>query len=246
MMTFKSTFLLCLACQILVYLIPIATVVALTLSSKTDKLALLALKEKLTNGAPDSLPSWNESQHFCEWQGVQCGRRHMRVTALHFENQTLGGTLGSTVGNLTFLRILQLRNVNLHGEIPSQVGRLKRLQILDLTYNNLHGEVPIELTNCTAIRVILLRNNQLTGRISTWFQSMTTQLTLLNLGVNNLVGSVPSSMGNVSSLQRISLRENHLKGSIPYSLGMLSNLQLLNLVFRLIWILFFPILYNSW
>jgi Leucine-rich repeat (LRR) protein len=209
----------------LVYCIPLATV-ALSLSSKTDKLALLALKEKLTNGAPDSLPSWNESLHFCEWEGVTCGRRHMRVTVLHLENQTFSGTLGSSVGNLTFLRILQLKNVNLYGEIPSQIGRLKRLQILNLNDNNLHGEVPMELTNCTAIKVIFLRSNRLSGRIPTWFESMT-QLTELNLGANNLVSTIPSSLGNVSSLRKLSLAQNHLKGSIPYSLGMLSSLNLL-------------------
>ncbi|MCI50486.1 LRR receptor-like kinase, partial [Trifolium medium] len=54
------TFHLYFGFQILVYCMPF-TIVALALSSKTDKLALLALKEKLTNGAPDSLPSWNES-----------------------------------------------------------------------------------------------------------------------------------------------------------------------------------------
>ncbi|CAJ2653348.1 unnamed protein product [Trifolium pratense] len=219
------TFLLYFGFQILVYCMPFATV-AVALSSKTDKLALLALKEKLTNGAPDSLPSWNESLHFCEWQGVTCGRRHMRVVALHLENQTLGGTLGPSVGNLTFLRMLQLRNVNLYGEIPSQVGRLKRLQVLNLNINNLHGEVPMELTNCTNIKVILLRSNRLSGRVPTWLDSMM-QLTQLNLATNNLVGTIPSSVGNVSSLQKLSFGDNRLKGSIPYSLGMLSSLNLL-------------------
>ncbi|MCI38525.1 LRR receptor-like kinase, partial [Trifolium medium] len=86
--------------MLLYYCLPISTV-GLSLSSETDKLALLALKVKLTNGVQDSLPSWNESLHFCEWQGVRCGRRHMRVTVLHLENQTWGGTLGPSLGNLT-------------------------------------------------------------------------------------------------------------------------------------------------
>ncbi|CAJ2653361.1 unnamed protein product [Trifolium pratense] len=211
----------------LVYFIP--STVALSLSSETDKVALLALKEKLTDGLPDSLPSWNESLHFCEWQGVTCGRRHMRVSALHLENHTLGGTLGPSLGNLTFLRILQLTNVFLHDKIPSQVGHLKRLQILDLNNNNLDGEVPMELANCTSIKTIILFKNRLIGRIPTWFESMM-QLTELNLGANNLVGTIPSSLGNVSSLQKLYLaNQNHLNGGIPYSLGMLSNLKQLTL-----------------
>jgi hypothetical protein len=106
--------------------------VAFSLSTETDKLALLAMKEKLTNGVPDALPSWNESLHFCEWQGGTCGHRHMRVRVLHLENQSWAGTLGASLGNLAFLRVLHLENINLHGEIPKQIGRLKRLQFLNL------------------------------------------------------------------------------------------------------------------
>ncbi|KAL5101873.1 hypothetical protein RYX36_006200 [Vicia faba] len=201
---------------------------ALSLSSYTDELALLALKEKLTNSVPDSLPSWNQSLHLCEWQGVTCGRRHMRVSVLHLENQTLGGTLGPSLGNLTFLRILKLQSLALHGEIPKQVGQLKRLQILDLRYNKLQGEIPIELTNCTNIKVFVLRENRFTGRVPTWFGSMK-QLTALFLETNNLVGTIPSSLQNASSLQMLFLSANHLEGSIPYSLGKLSSLKGLGL-----------------
>src|ERR1044072_5517056 len=150
MMSSIIMFLLCFASQTLV---PSATT-ALVLNSNTDKLALLDLKDKLTNSMPDSLPSWNNSLHFCAWQGVTCGRRHMRVTSLHLENQNWGGTLEQTLKNLTFLRNLKLSNLNLHGEIPTQVGPLKHLLVLDLRKNNLQGEIPMELTNCTNLKVI--------------------------------------------------------------------------------------------
>ncbi|RHN77916.1 putative protein kinase RLK-Pelle-LRR-XII-1 family [Medicago truncatula] len=153
----------------------------------------------------------------------------MRVSSLHLENQTLGGTLGPSLGNLTFLRILKLKKVDLYGKIPKQIGRLKRLQVLVLRFNHLQGEIPIELTNCTNIEVIDFALNQLiTGRIPTWFGSMM-QLTTLILKSNNLVGTIPSTLGNVSSLQTLDFTENHLEGSIPYSLGRLSGLTLLGL-----------------
>ncbi|MED6176486.1 hypothetical protein PIB30_088651, partial [Stylosanthes scabra] len=107
------------------------------LSSETDKIALLALKDKLTNGDPHALPSWNESLHFCSWEGVTCSPQHMRVSALQLQNQDWGGTLAPSLGNLTFLKEINLTNINLHGEIPREVGRLKRLHILDLRQNNL-------------------------------------------------------------------------------------------------------------
>ncbi|XP_029130301.1 receptor kinase-like protein Xa21 isoform X2 [Cajanus cajan] len=132
-------FLLIVVSQTMVYMTPCT--VGLALSSESDKLALLALKQNLTNGVPDALPSWNQSLHFCEWQGVTCSQRHMRVSVLHLENQNWGGTLGPSLAKLTFLRMLILSNMNLHGEIPTQVGRLKRLQLLDLSHNNLHGSL---------------------------------------------------------------------------------------------------------
>ncbi|CAI8586286.1 unnamed protein product [Vicia faba] len=225
--TLRFTFLLCVASQMLVYYLMPSTVAALSLSSETDKLALLALKEKLTNGVSDSLPSWNESLHFCEWPGVTCGRRHMRVSSLHLENQTLGGSLGPSLGNLTFLKLLMLRNLDLYGEIPAQIGRLKRLQDLIIDINKLEGEIPIELSNCTNLKVIELYHNHLNGRVPSWFGSM--QLTWLNLGFNNLVGTIPPSLGNISSLGAMSLSSNHLGGNIPHALGKLSGLKTLYL-----------------
>ncbi|CAK8538296.1 unnamed protein product [Lathyrus sativus] len=223
------THMMFLLFQMVIYSMTLVSIaLSLSSNSNTDKLALLSLKEKLTNGVPNSLPSWNHSLHFCEWQGVTCGRRHKRVTVLHLENQTLGGTLGPSVGNLTFLRILILFNSELHGEIPKHVGRLKRLQLLDLTNNNIGGEIPTELANCTNIKVIILRYNKLTGRIPTELGS-NIQLSELGLRKNNLVGTIPSSLGNISSLQEISLTENYLEGSIPYSLGKLSSLKSLYL-----------------
>ncbi|XP_050904287.1 probable LRR receptor-like serine/threonine-protein kinase At3g47570 isoform X3 [Lathyrus oleraceus] len=226
-MMIRIMFFLFFASQVLVYFIP-TTTFALSLSSNTDKLALLSLKEKLTNGVPNSLPSWNHSLDFCEWQGVTCGRRHKRVSVLHLENQTWGGTLAPSLGNLTFLRFLTLSNIDLHGEIPAQIGRLKRLEALDLRNNKLQGEIPKELTNCTSIKVLELLINRFTGRVPTWFESMK-QLTTLVLENNNLFGTIPSSLQNISSLQMISLTENHLKGTIPYSLGKLSSLTYLTL-----------------
>ncbi|KAL4299235.1 hypothetical protein HN51_049976 [Arachis hypogaea] len=202
--------------------------VTMPLSSETDQMALLALKDKLTNGDPDALPSWNKSLHFCEWEGVICSRRHKRVTSLQLQNQDLGGILAPSLGNLTFLREMSLTSINLHGHIPREVGHLKRLQILDLRQNNLHGEIPIEMINCSSLQVIILLYNNLTGEVPSWFGSMM-QLTQLGLGANGFVGSIPPSLGNLSSLEKLSLAYNQLEGSITPTLGRLSTLKFLGL-----------------
>ncbi|XP_027939689.1 receptor kinase-like protein Xa21 [Vigna unguiculata] len=221
-------FLLSVVSQSLVYMMP--PTVALSLSSESDKLALLALKHKLTNGVANALPSWNNSLHFCEWQGVTCGHRHMRVSVLHLQNQNWGGTLGPSLGNLTFLTTLILSNINLHGEIPTQIGRLKSLQLLDLSHNSLNGQIPVHLSNCSKLEVINLLYNKLTGKVPSWFGSGSmTRLNKLLLGANDLVGTIPAYLGNLSSLQNITVARNHLVGNIPDVLGRLSNLKELNL-----------------
>ncbi|MED6192276.1 hypothetical protein PIB30_008802 [Stylosanthes scabra] len=217
--------------SLIVYLLCIASLtlaVHVPLSSETDKISLLALKDKLTNGDPHALPSWNQSLHFCGWEGITCSRRRMRVSALQLQNQDWGGTLSPSLGNLTFLRVISLTNINLHGEIPREVGHLKRLQILDLTQNNLHGQIPTEMINCSSLQIIRLFYNNLTGKIPSWFGSMM-QLTELGLGANNFVGSIPASLGNVSLLEKLSLAENHLEGTITPAMGRMLNLNFLAL-----------------
>ncbi|XP_054793982.1 probable LRR receptor-like serine/threonine-protein kinase At3g47570 isoform X3 [Prosopis cineraria] len=206
-------FLLCMASQIL-----LPTRAAMATGSEADRLALLALKDKLTNGIPEALPSWNDSVHFCKWQGVSCSLRHMRVLALHLTNQDLGGTLAPVLGNLTFLKLLNLSSNGLHGEIPEQIGRLKRLQFLNLYQNYLKGEIPESLANCSQLQEIFLNHNNLTGKIPFGFGYMH-QLEVLALNRNEFAGPVPPSLGNLSSLETLALAYNNLEGHLPQSLG---------------------------
>ncbi|PNY03260.1 LRR receptor-like kinase resistance protein [Trifolium pratense] len=141
----------------------------------------------------------------------------MRVSALRLTNQTLGGILGPSLGNLTFLRELNLTNINLHGEIPKQIGRLKRLQLLNLKNNKLQGEIPIELSNCTNIKSLEnlnLSSNNLSSIIPRDLENLTF-LNTLDLSFNNLYGEVPSG-GVFSNVSAIFLTGNkNLCGGIP-------------------------------
>ncbi|RYQ99899.1 hypothetical protein Ahy_B07g087908 [Arachis hypogaea] len=210
-------------------------------SSETDKIALLVLKDKLTNGDPHAIPSWNESLHFCEWQGVTCSRRHMRVSSLQLQNQYWGGILAPSLGNLTFLKEINFTNINLHGEIPGEVGRLKRLKILDLRNNNHGGHIPVEIINCSSLEVIILMYNNLTGKVPSWFGSMVqlTQLGLaangnlssnlvwLAMGSNQISGRIPEGIGKLVNLASLDMELNFLEGTIPDSIGKLKNLGVL-------------------
>jgi len=152
---------------------------AAILSNKTDKLALIEFKSHIDDPL-SVLASWNESFHFCQWVGVTCGHKHERVIGLDLKDLKLVGTISPHLGNLSFLRSLNLSSNSFSGGIPSEVGQLIRLQNLNLSHNSLEGEIPVNLSNCS-------------------------NLLNLDLQYNNLVQQIPSELGSLSKLEILSL-----------------------------------------
>ncbi|CAL5432200.1 unnamed protein product [Camellia sinensis] len=201
---------------------------SLVLTNETNHQALLAIKDLIQGDPLGALSSWNHSIHFCNWQGVSCGRRHQRVTVLNLSSLSLVGSVSPQIGNLTFLRRIDLGNNSFHGEIPPEIGKLFRLQYLLLLNNSFQGEFPINLTHCSNLRVIHMGGNNLGGKIPTELGSLS-NLSNLILPANHLTGAIPLSIGNLSNLRVLSLVFNNLEGSIPTQLGQLSKLEYLQL-----------------
>ena len=86
--------------------------------NEVDRLSLLAFKAEIVTDTLGILSSWNESLHFCHWPGITCGRRHQRVTVLDLQSSGLAGHLSPHIGNLSFLRILNLQNNSFSHTIP--------------------------------------------------------------------------------------------------------------------------------
>ncbi|XP_012443759.1 putative receptor-like protein kinase At3g47110 [Gossypium raimondii] len=193
-------------------------------SNENDMLALLSLKDQLVGDSHGVLTSWNASFHCCQWQGVQCGRRHQRVVSLNMSGLSLAGFISPAIGNLTFLREVDFSYNKLQGSIPREVGHLRRLVYLSLEYNHLNGEIPQELSNCSNLQEIAFNANNITGEIPVSLGDMK-NLIELHLAGNLLIGGIPDSLGNISTLKILSLEQNKLKGTIPSSLGKLSNLE---------------------
>ncbi|CAM8958299.1 unnamed protein product [Rhodiola kirilowii] len=201
-------------------------------SNETDMLALLALKNGFLGGTGNDIPlplsSWNASLHFCQWPGITCGRCHQRVTTLDLDGLRPTGTLSPHIGNLTFLRFLNLSNCNIKGVVPEEIGQLSRLRVFSMRSNALQGSIPLHLTNCSELRIINLRHNHLTGTIPSQLGSLS-KLEILNMDQNKLTEDIPSTMGNISSLTALELHDNRFSGSIPSSLGKLRSLRILSL-----------------
>ncbi|KAL5712171.1 hypothetical protein ACHQM5_014370 [Ranunculus cassubicifolius] len=196
--------------------------------NQTDRVALLALKDRITQDPQGIMDSWNESVHFCEWQGITCSLRHQRVIMLNFKSNGLVGSISPYIGNLSFLRTIDLRNNTFHSEIPQEIGHLFRLQILLLGNNSLSGKIPTNLSYCSNLINLTISYNKLVGDIPVEFGSLS-KLTRLALHDNNLTGNIPDSFGNLSSLEALGLTENAFYGSIPDSVGQLKRLAYISL-----------------
>ncbi|KAI8558221.1 hypothetical protein RHMOL_Rhmol04G0073400 [Rhododendron molle] len=201
-------------------------------SNESDFHALLAFKSNIFPEYQQSLSSWNESLHFCHWEGVKCGRRHERVTVIDLRSRGLVGSLSPYIGSLSFLRELKIVNNTFTGAIPTELGHLFRLQILNLGNNSFEGEIPTSLSRCSNLRFLLLQKNKLVGEFPKEFAYSMPRLEELYIVANNLTGGIPPSIGNLTSLVILNVGYNPFGGSIPNALGQLRNLKILSLSFN--------------
>ncbi|KAG0530287.1 hypothetical protein BDA96_05G173100 [Sorghum bicolor] len=216
-------------CFSLLFFCSHALVSAGSSNATTEELALLAFKSMLSSPSKSLLASWNTSSHHCSWTGVVCSRRQPeRVVSLLMGSFNLSGRLSPFLGNLTFLRKLDLHGNQFVGQIPPELGQLSRLQMLNLSANTLHGSIPEAMEGCTHLTTLDLSSNLLQGEIPTGIGALK-NLVNLSLHINDLSGEIPHSLTNLSSIKHLSLRNNRLSGEIPPGLGNLTNLQVLDL-----------------
>ncbi|XP_058109222.1 probable LRR receptor-like serine/threonine-protein kinase At3g47570 isoform X2 [Magnolia sinica] len=199
---------------------------AVRLGNETDRLALIAFKDQIAQQSPvTTFSSWNDSIHFCQWEGITCSRRHhQRVVALNLVDRRLMGSISPRIGNLSFLQRIDLSSNSFHGKLPKEIGGLPRLQYLNLSHNSLGGQIPSNLTYSSELKAISLAYNNLIGEIPVNIGSLL-KLVHLYLNVNNLNGTVPPSLGNLSSLENLFISENSLQGSIPHDLGRMGSIK---------------------
>ncbi|XP_062183372.1 receptor kinase-like protein Xa21 isoform X2 [Phragmites australis] len=190
----------------------------------TDRLSLIDFKKAISLDPHQALMSWNESNHFCSWEGVLCSLKHPnRITSLNLTSRGLVGQISHSLGNLTFLKVLILSANSFTGEIPQSLGRLHRLQILSLSNNTLQARIP-SLANCSKLKELWLWNNQLAGQIPA---DLPRRLQTLELSFNNLSGTIPTSLANITTLNMFSCASNNIEGHIPSQFATLSGLQYL-------------------
>jgi Leucine-rich repeat (LRR) protein len=200
----------------------------------TDRRSLLDFKEAITGDPTGALRDWNDNIQHCMWSGVSCSTRHPgRVTNLTLVDLNLTGQITPSVGNLTFLRVLDLINNHFSGQLPP-LNRLIKLKYIFLGKNLLHEniqDVLIALTNCSELEWLGLSVNMLVGSIPQNIGSLSS-LIGLSLMSNSLTGIIPPTFSNITHLEEIFLHDNQLEGSIPEELSQLPDIQAVTLSFN--------------
>ncbi|XAR53379.1 Non-specific serine/threonine protein kinase [Bertholletia excelsa] len=163
--------------------------------------------------------------------------------ALRLPNMGLIGTLSPFIGNLSFLKIIDLSNNSFHGNIVSELGKLPYLETVFLDENQFEGEIPASIQHCRKLQVISFHGNFLTGSIPVELTTLPSLKTLF-VGMNNLSGRIPASIGNMSSLEWLGLEMNNIFGEIPHEMGHLPNLKGINFYHNLLTGSISPSLFN--
>ena len=119
---------------------------------------------------------------------------------------------------------------HLEGGIPHDLGHLKSLKFLYLAANYLSGTVPPSLYNLSSLTEFSLTQNILSGNFLANMRRFSfPQLRKLGIALNQFTGIIPETLSNISGLELLDLGPNYLTGQVPDNLGVLKDLQWLNL-----------------
>ncbi|KAI3884661.1 hypothetical protein MKX03_037074 [Papaver bracteatum] len=197
---------------------------AMTSGNETDRLSLVAFKERITGDPFGTLSSWNDSFHHCNWIGITCSRRHPgRVTVVNLVSQSL--VVSCRVGVLTLTSCTELKSFfaernELVGRIPIQLGSMSKLVILEISADYLEGSIPISVR----LEFLGIMANNFTGPLPNSIANLSTKLIKLYIGMNPISGEIPTEIDNLVSLNGLDMEDNLLTGSIPIFIGNLPNL----------------------
>ncbi|KAH7847600.1 hypothetical protein Vadar_027968 [Vaccinium darrowii] len=182
-----------------------------------------------TNPSSPPLLSWkpdskNSSAPPCKWQGIKCNQ-HGTVVDINLRSVGIKGKLSNfDFSSFPHLLGLDLKNNSLYGTIPSSISNLSELSFLSLSKNQFHGPIPNSIGSLRNLSVVLLYANYLSGTIPPSIGNLT-RLTYLRLHYNEISGSVPAEIGKLSSLVLLTLFQNNLGGQLPLEMNNLTQMK---------------------
>ncbi|KAK8355374.1 hypothetical protein V6Z12_A05G285300 [Gossypium hirsutum] len=154
------------------------------------------------------------------------------LRVLDISRNNLHGNFLNTVVNCSLLEEFNISSVSLRATLPD-FFRMTSLRVLDLSYNYFRGDFPMSITNLTNLEELYFNE---VDEMNLWQLpeniSRLTKLRVMVLTTCRLYGPIPRSIGNMTSLVDLELSGNFLSGQIPKELGLIKNLEQLELYYN--------------
>ncbi|KAL1101683.1 hypothetical protein V6Z11_D05G313100 [Gossypium hirsutum] len=138
--------------------------------------------------------------------------------------------LQNGLGDLIFLRMVDLSSNKFHSSIPLSFWSLKDILEVNLSSNHFNGSLPFEIKKLKVITNLDLSRNFFSSDIPPTFESLQ-DLQVLLLSHNRLC-PIPESLGDMLSLKVLDISKNNISGVIPKSLEILSYLKIFDVFFN--------------
>ena len=169
----------------------------------------------------------------------------MEVGVLILSNNSLMGSLPSSLFNSQNLAVLSLARNNYSRELPDNIGNATGLEILMLGRNKLSGKVPKSISKIVFLRLLDLSSNRFYGNTLPYFRSLVLNVIdfssnefagelptifppstkFLAFGENKFSSSLPINLINMCNLIHLDIHDNKITGELPEFICQIFNLQ---------------------
>jgi len=153
----------------------------------------------------------------------------VNLILLTMESNNFEGIIPTTFGKFQKMQKLYLGGNKLSGDLPPFIGNLSQLFDLELQLNMFQGNIPPSIGNCQNLQYLDLSHNKFSGTIPVEVFNLFSLSNILNLSHNLLSGSLPREVGMLKNIEKLDVSENHLSGDIPTTIGGCTSLEYLHL-----------------
>ena len=144
----------------------------------------------------------------------------MEVGVLILSDNSLMGSLPSSLFNSQNLAYLSLARNNFSRELPDNIGNAIGLEILMLGRNKFSGKVPESISKIVFLRLLDLSSNKFYGNTLPYFRSLV--LNIIDFSSNEFSSELPSIFP--PSAKFLALDENKFSSNLPRNLINMCNL----------------------
>ncbi|CAK7323475.1 unnamed protein product [Dovyalis caffra] len=207
----------------------------------TDPAEVKALRD-IKNSLIDinnNLSNWRRGDPCtANWTGVLCFNAtkedgYLHVRELQLLDMNLSGTLSPSLGQLSYMEILDFMWNNITGSIPREIGYIKSLVIAhELIYLVLDVDNGVNVNRVDIATIAELHSTVV-------FSSILMELLFLqapewksidsHMNNNSISGQIPPELSRLPSLVHFLLDNNNLSGTLPPELSELPKLLILQL-----------------